>query len=419
MKKITVLPNGIRVATDAIDHVETVSLGGWFAVGARFEDESVNGISHVLEHMAFKGTTNRTALEISQSIENVGGYLNAYTSRESTAYYARLLKDDAHLGIDVLGDILQNSVFDAAELEKEKKVILQEIGQTLDTPDDIIFDYFQQTCFPDQAIGRSILGPASNVSGFTNHQVKDYMKTHYGTQNMVFAAAGKIQHDDFVEKVQETFGNFPSIGDFVKEPARYVGGDFRQEKDLEQVHVVMGYAGVGYGDADYYAQMLAATLLGGGMSSRLFQEIREKRGLVYTIHAYASPFDGGGIFGIYAGTGREQVEELLPLTVRELKNLGSTIQDHEIKRAKAQLKANLMMGLESTSHRCERIANQLLTFNRIIETDDVLEKIEAVTPIQILNYMEKTLSSTPTLATLGPVDRVMPYADFLSCHKGS
>lgn len=419
MKNVTVLANGLRVATDSIDHVETVSLGAWFSVGARFEEEAVNGISHVLEHMAFKGTTNRTALDISQEIENVGGYLNAYTSRESTAYYARLLKNDASLGIDVLGDILQNSVFDPIELEKEKKVILQEIGQTLDTPDDIIFDYFQQTCFPDQAMGRSILGPASNVSGFTHMQVKDYMKTHYGTQNMVFAAAGNIQHEAFVEKVQETFKTFPTVGDFKKEPAHYVGGDFRQEKDLEQVHVVMGYEGVGYGHRDYYAQMLAATLLGGGMSSRLFQEIREKRGLVYTIHAYASPYDGGGIFGIYAGTGREQVEELLPATVNELKNLGKTIQDHEIKRVKAQLKANLMMGLESTSNRCERLANQLLTYNRLIEGDEIIEKIEAVTKMHILTYMEKMLSSTPTLATLGPIDRVMSYSDFLSCHKGA
>lgn len=412
MKKISTLSNGLRIATDFIPHVETVSLGAWFNVGSRYEQKEVNGISHVLEHMAFKGTKSRSALQISETIESVGGYLNAYTSRETTAYYARVLKEHAHLAVDILGDILQNSVFTTEELEKEKKVILQEIGQALDTPDDVVFDYFQNTCYPNQAMGRSILGPAENIVGFSNDQVKQYMHDHYGTNNMIFAATGNIDHDTLVKLVEEHFQQFPTGNVLPKSPALYKGGDCRKQKDLEQTHIVIGFNGKSLSDAHYYTQMVAATMLGGGMSSRLFQEVREKRGLVYTISAFAQTAIDSGIFGIYAGTGPEQATELLPVIAAELNKARSEFTMEELNRAKAQIKASLLMGMESTSHRCERIANHMLFYGAVIEPKTIVQKIDAMNLTDIHDYMENMLSSTPTLASLGPIHNVMAYDQF-------
>ncbi|HCU07056.1 MAG TPA: peptidase M16 [Holosporales bacterium] len=412
MKKISTLSNGLRIATDFIPHVETVSLGAWFNVGSRYEKQNVNGISHVLEHMAFKGTKSRSALQISETIESVGGYLNAYTSRETTAYYARVLKEHAHLAVDILGDILQNSVFAKEELEKEKKVILQEIGQSQDTPDDVVFDYFQSTCYPNQAMGRSILGPAENVIGFSNNQVKQYMHDHYGTNNMVFAAAGNINHDTLVQMVEDHLSDFPKGEILPKSDAVYEGGDYRKPKELEQTHVVIGFNGKSLNDDRYYTQMVATTMLGGGMSSRLFQEVREKRGLVYTISAFAQAATDSGIFGIYAGTGPEQATELLPVIAEELKKAKSTFTIEELDRAKAQIKASLLMGMESTSHRCERMANHMLFYGKVIEPKTIVKKIDAMDLADIHDYMENMLSSTPTLAALGPIQNVMDYNQF-------
>lgn len=417
MRKKTVLGNNLTIVTDTISHVETVSLGAWFNVGARFETQAQNGLSHVLEHMAFKGTKSRTALKISETIESVGGYLNAYTSRESTAYYARVLKEHAPLAVDILGDILQNSTFAEAELKREKQVILQEIGQTQDTPDDIVFDYFQDTCYPDQPVGRSILGPVENVKGFTSEQVQSYMQNHYFTKNMVFAAAGNIDHDALVDLVQKHFEVFPE-GERPKcLEASYQGGDFRVQKDLEQVHVVAGFKGVKLGDDLYFPQMLATTLLGGGMSSRLFQEVREKRGLVYTISAFATSATDSGIFGVYAGTGPEQVKELLPVVAEELNKAKTSLKEEELNRAKAQLKASLMMGLESTSQRCERLANNILFHGRIIDISETIKKIEAVTLSDIYGYLSLVLKTTPTLTTLGPIANVMDYETYKSLYN--
>ncbi|PIZ32494.1 MAG: peptidase M16 [Alphaproteobacteria bacterium CG_4_10_14_0_8_um_filter_37_21] len=412
MKKISTLSNGLRIATDYIPHVETVSLGVWFNVGSSHEEKSVNGISHVLEHMAFKGTQSRSALQISETIESVGGYLNAYTSRETTAYYARVLKEHTDLAVDILGDILQNSVFEKEELDKEKKVILQEIAQSQDTPDDVVFDYFQSTCYPDQALGRSILGPAENVMGFSHKQVKQYMQDHYSTNNMIFAAAGNIDHDSLVHMIENSLKSFPTGSDLSKDSAIYKGGDYRKQKDLEQAHIVIGFKGKSLNDDDYYTQMLAATMLGGGMSSRLFQEVREKRGLVYTISAFAQAATDSGIFGIYAGTGADQTTELLPVIAAELNKARCAFTLEELGRAKAQIKASLLMGLESTSHRCERMANHMLYYGNVIETTAIVKKIEAMDLTHIHGYMDDVLSSVPTLASLGPVQNVMDYDQF-------
>lgn len=411
MIKETVLKNGLRVITDHIPHVETVSLGAWYKVGARCETPGNNGISHVLEHMAFKGTTTRTALDISQEIENVGGYLNAYTSKETTAYYARVLKDHTHIAADILSDILQNSTFQEDELNREKGVIIQEIGQSLDTPDDVVFDHFQSTCFQNQPMGRTILGPVENVQNFTRDDIESYMGNHYAADKMVFAAAGNVDHDDLVDKIGGLFDHYPPKKKQAIEPATYHGGDYRQNKDLEQIHMVLGFEGMPIGHKNSHAQMVLSTLLGGGMSSRLFQEVREKRGLVYTIQSFASSYSDAGVFTIYAGTGPDQIKELIPVVIDELRGATNGIKSFEMDRAKAQLKAGLLMGLESTSNRCERLANQMLFHNRHIAASEIVEKIDAVTIADMESLLTGILSSKPTLATLGPIHNVMEYGD--------
>jgi len=403
---ITTLENGLRVVSDTIKNVETTTLGVWLNVGSRHESKDVNGIAHVLEHMAFKGTTTRSAKDIAEIIENVGGYMNAYTSREMTAYYTRTLKEDAALGVDILADILQNSTFQEEEFKREQSVILQEIGQTYDTPDDIVFDYFQETCFPDQPVGRPILGTSENVQSFKASTVKNYMTEHYGAHQMVLAAAGNIEHQALVDLAQKHFTSLQSDRSKKVVPASYKGGCFKQERDLEQVHIILGFEGVPYKHEDYYAHALLSTILGGGMSSRLFQEIREKLGLVYSIYAYHSPFQDSGIFGIYAGTSDDKANKLLETVVRELKQFSKTDITQELSRAKAQVKASLMMSLESTSSRCEQLASQMHIHGKPIKREETLKKIESVTEAHIKDVAVQLLTKIPTLTTLGPVEKV-------------
>ncbi|MCX7338424.1 MAG: pitrilysin family protein [Alphaproteobacteria bacterium] len=409
--KETVLDNGLRIITDFIPSVETVSLGVWLNVGTRHETKEINGIAHMLEHMAFKGTARRTAPQIAQEIEAVGGYLNAYTARESTAYYARILKDDTNLAVDILADILQNSTFDPVEFDRERSVILQEIGQSNDTPDDVVFDYFQSTCFPDQSMGRPTLGTVDVIGSLMPETVKGYMKKNYSLRNMVFSAAGHINHDDLVATVRRNFTSLQSDSTVQDQPAAYQGGDYRQQKDLEQVHFILGFEGLPFKHPDYYAMMVLSTVLGGGMSSRLFQEIREKRGLVYTIHSSTASYRDSGLFSVYAGTGPEEVKELAPVICEQLRIVSSTLTAEEIQKAKAQLKAGLMMGLESTSSRCERLANQILVYGRPIPPKEIVANINAVTSEQISALAQRLFRSRPSLTTLGPVQNVPSFED--------
>lgn len=406
--QLTTLSNGIRVVSDTISAVETVTMGAWVDVGSRNETPELNGISHMLEHMAFKGTHKRDARQIAEEIEAVGGYLNAYTSREITAYHARILKDDVPLATDILADILQNSVFDEQEFAREQSVIIQEIGQSNDTPDDIIFDYYQDCCYPNQALGRPILGTVAHIESFTPEHVRSYIKNNYGTQQLVIAAAGKIDHDDLVDSVEELFAHIPER-QVICEPATFQGGTKLYQKDLEQAHVVFGFEGVSFNHPDYYASSLLSAILGGGMSSRLFQEIRERRGLVYSIYSFSSSYRDTGQFGVYAGTGPEKIEELLDAIYIELKRFHCNVSDSELKRAKSQLTAGLMMGLESTTNRCEQAARQILTYGELILPQTLRKKIEGVTISQVRALAEKIFESPSVLTTLGPVDTVPSY----------
>lgn len=404
--RVTRLPSGLTIVSETMDRVETVSFGAYVATGTRNETEAENGASHFLEHMAFKGTATRSASDIAEAIENVGGHINAYTAREQTAYYVKLLKEDLALGADIIGDILTHSSFAPEELERERGVILQEIGQANDTPDDIIFDRFQETAFPGQPMGRPVLGTEMGIRRMKREQLTGYMQRHYAAGNVVIAAAGALQHETVVELAKRHFADLPSElpGQFA--PGIYAGGEFREQRELDQVHIVLGFPAVGYGDRDYYPSLLLSTLLGGGMSSRLFQEIREKRGLVYSIYSFASPFIDGGLFGVYAGTGEDEVKELMPVTLAELRKVQRDVSQAELDRARAQVKAGLLMSLESTGSRCEQIARQIQIFGRIVSTSETVAKLNAVTLEHISRCAVRIFGGTPTLATVGPADHV-------------
>lgn len=404
--EVSTLSNGLRVATDRIDTVETASLGAWVGVGTRHEPAAVNGVAHMLEHMAFKGTKRRSAYAIAEEIEAVGGHLNAYTSRENTAFYARVLAEDVPLAVDIIGDILQASTFDQEELRRERAVVLQEIGQAADTPDDIIFDHFQETAYPGQALGRPVLGTSDIVGNFQRETLRDYMANHYGAQNMVVSAAGKVDHRQFVELVEAHFGALAAGAALDEEKADYHGGDYRETRDLEQVHFLLGFRAVDYHDPDYYTALLLSTLFGGGMSSRLFQEIREKRGLVYSIYSFASAYRDDGVFGVYAGTGQAEAAEMVPVICDELLKLCDGVAEEEVARAAAQLKASILMSRESSGSRCEQLAQQLLVYGRPVEAAEIVEKISAVDGAKIANLARRMISSSPTCAAMGPIGQV-------------
>ncbi|MCK5295655.1 MAG: insulinase family protein [Alphaproteobacteria bacterium] len=406
---VSTLSNGLRVVSDSIKSVETVTLGVWINVGSRFEKLEVNGISHMLEHMAFKGTKTRSAREIAEEIENVGGFLNAYTSREMTAYYAKTLKEDAPLALEVLADILQNSVFDEKELAREKDVIVQEIYQTFDTPDDIIYDYFQDTAFPKQAVGMPILGTEKIVRGISRSTLIDFMKHSYTAPRIIVAATGNIEHEALVEMAEKAFTDIPDGNEIIKEATDYKGGNFREQRKLEQIHVLIGFNGISYNDDDYFTASALSMILGGGMSSRLFQEIREKRGLAYSTHAFSSSYSDGGLFGVYAGTGEKEINELIPVMCDEVLKVAINISEEETKRACTQLKAAFLMSLENTSTRCEQIVKQLFVYGKVLPIPELLEKLEKINTDNIHNVAKRIFTSNPTFTTIGQINKVESF----------
>jgi len=408
--RVSTLPNGLTVATDVMPGIETVSVGVWVAVGTRHEPEALNGISHLLEHMAFKGTERRSATDIAVEIESVGGNLNAYTGRERTCYYAKMLAEDLPLATDILADILQHSRFDADELERERHVILQEIGQAEDTPDDIVFDHFQEAAYPDQALGWPVLGRTEVIERLDRTEVAGYMQRHYGAKGTIVAAAGRVDHDDFVANVGALFGGLGAVNGTKLLPGRYAGGDRRVERPLEQLHIVLGFEGIGYRDPDYYALGVLSALYGGGMSSRLFQQIREVRGLAYSVYSFIQAYADGGLFGVYAGTSSEEVGQVADIVAEELKNLPDRVTAVEIARARAQMRADLLMGRESTSSRAEQVSGQLFAYGAPIPTDTLLARIEAVDRDAVARVAQRLMASRPTVASIGPTKHV-PAAD--------
>lgn len=409
--RLTTLPNGLRVMTDTMPHVETVTVGVWFGVGSRHEPLAANGVAHVVEHMLFKGTPTRDAFAISAEIENVGGHLNAYTSREQTTYYAKVLKEDLGLAMGILADMVQHPLFDEGELDKERQVIIQEIGQAEDTPDDIVYDHFLATAFPGQRLGRPVLGTADIVGSLPRTALVDYVHGRYVPANMVVAAAGNVTHEQVVELAARLFTDLPTGEAIQAEQALYQGGEFREERDLEQVHLLLGFQGLSNTDPDLYATLMLSTLLGGGMSSRLFQEVREKRGLVYSIHSFNWSMADTGVFAIYAGTGPESTGELVPVVCEEVRRLARSLTQDEVSRARAQLKASQLMGLESTTNRAEQLGSQMLSHGRYIPPAETVARLDAVDLDAIAACADRIFASKPTLTALGPLEGLESYDD--------
>ena len=399
------LPNGVRVVTEHMPGLQSASLGVWIKAGGRHERAEQNGIAHFLEHMAFKGTKTRNALQIAEAIEDVGGYINAYTSREMTSFYARVLGEDVPLALDVISDIVLNPVFDPQEIEVERHVILQEIGQALDTPDDIIFDWLQETAYPGQPLGRPILGLASRVENFDGRDLATFVRERYVPRNLIIAAAGAVDHDAIVRMVEERFGHLVPGDAHKMEAGTFLGGETRVDKGLEQAHVALAFEAPGYRADDVYVSKVFAMALGGGMSSRLFQEAREKRGLCYTIFAQASSYADSGMLTIYAGTGAEDLEGLLGLTVEEIRRAASDMSTVVIDRARAQMKAGMLMGLESPASRAERLARLLSIWDRVPLLEEAVERIDAVTVDKVRDYAGRmSQAGNAALALYGPVD---------------
>lgn len=401
--QVTALDNGITVVTDAMPHLGTASLGIWVGAGARDERQDEHGISHLLEHMAFKGTRRRSARRIAEEIEQVGGDINAATSVEQTSYNVRVLGEDVGLGLDILADILTDPAFAADELEKEKNVIVQEIGAVLDTPDDLIFDHFQEQAFPGQAVGRSILGTPETVRSFGRDALGAYLGRTYLGPRMVVAAAGAVEHERLVEDAR---ARLSSVAADPKPPlpsATYAGGTQLTARDLEQVHLVLGLEGIAYTDPDVHAVQVLANVLGGGMSSRLFQDVREERGLCYSIYAFHWSYQDTGLFGVYAGTDTGDVGELGAAVVDQILDVGETATEIEVARAKAQMKVGLLAALESSGARAEQLARHILAFGRVVPVEEIVAKVEAVDVSAVRRAARRLVGQgRPTLAVIGP-----------------
>jgi predicted Zn-dependent peptidase len=400
--EVTRLPSGLAVVTDAMPHLETASLGVWVGSGSRDERPDEHGISHLLEHMAFKGTSRRTARQIAEEIEAVGGDLNAATSAENTAYYARVLRADVPLALDVLSDILTDPTFDPEELKREQHVIVQEIGASEDTPDDIVFDHLQAEAFPKQPLGRSILGTPETVRSFEPSSLRRYLARNYKAPDMVVAAAGALDHDAVVAEVERRFANFGGPAAPVPEFARFGGGVHIEKRPLEQVHLTLALQGLAQRDPELFSLQVFNSAVGGGMSSRLFQEVRENRGLCYSIYSFHVAYQDTGMFALYSGTAETDAPELMRVVVDQIAQAAENLTEVEVARAKAQMKAGLLMALESSRARAEQLARQIINFGRPIPLSELVAKIEAVTVQSARAAGRALLSGRPAVAALGP-----------------
>jgi len=404
--RVSTLPSGLRVVTDDAPHLKTASIGLFVGAGARHEGVLEHGLAHLLEHMAFKGTRRRSAREIAEAIEDVGGDLNAETGVEQTAYFARVLGEDVDLALDVLADIVTDSQFVTEELEREKNVIVQEIGAVEDTPDDLIFDLFTSAAWPEQAVGRPILGTRESVERFNRGAIEDYLERNYGSEAVVLAAAGAIDHDCLVASARARLSALRAAPAPAASPARYAGGDVRAKKALEQTHIVVGFEGLGALAEGHDALHVFTAIVGGGMSSRLFQEVREKRGLAYAIHAFHWSYADSGLFGVYAGSAAKDANEVMRASLDTLGEAVESISETELKRAKAQLKVATLSALESPGARAGQLARQLFLHGRVLSLDEMMDRIDAIDLGAVRRAGRGVLKGSPTVAAIGKTGRV-------------
>ncbi|MDX2263616.1 MAG: pitrilysin family protein [Hyphomicrobiales bacterium] len=401
---VTKLANGLSVVTHAMPHLETATVGVSVNAGTRAELPGEHGVAHMLEHMAFKGTPTRTARDIAEQIEAVGGNLNAATSIEHTDYAARVLKADVPTALAILADILQNPSFAEEELEREREVIIQEIAAVNDAPDDMVFDMAQEAAFPRQSLGRPILGTAKSVGAIAARDLHAFRQATYAPEKMVLSAAGAVDHDAIVAQAEGLFAGLTATGDRPSQPARYVGGHKALARRFEQCNMVLAFEGLSWRDPDVFAAKVFTVLFGGGMSSRLFQEAREKRGLCYDIHAFDWSFADTGLYGVHAATGADQTSDLTRLILTEIgKMIDDGPREEEIQRAKAQLKSALLMSLESSEARVGQIARDMQAFGRPLTTEELIDRIEEVTREKVRDLAVKLHMRSPiTSAAVGP-----------------
>ena len=405
------LPNGIRIVTDQLAGAESIALGIWVGVGTRHEDMNQNGIAHMLEHMLFKRTPKRSAKDISEVIEDAGGHMNAYTGRETTAYYVHILKDHTDLALDVLADMIQNSIFPEDELERERAVILQEIHMYEDTPDDVVFEQAQMAAYPNQSLGASGLGTIEIVKNLQQNDLKNYINSRYTADKLVISAAGAVDHDQFVLKVSTLFGQIaPSKNSPTwVSPARYHPTPSLVEKDIEQSHLVMSFKGLSHSDPRYSAMRILTSVLGGGTSSRLWQEVREKRGLVYSIHSFRDSYTDCGQFGVYAGTSPENLEELVPIIIEEIVKIQNGITAQELIRAKTQIISGARMGREKVMSRVDQQGRHMLNYGTPFDIRELITSVNCVT-LDDITSLAKSVFATPLLVSaVGQLDTLMPY----------
>ncbi|MGI6065043.1 MAG: M16 family metallopeptidase [Bacillota bacterium] len=399
------LPNGIRVITEELPFVHSVSMGIWVGTGSRYEDKKIHGISHFLEHMLFKGTEKRNAKQIAETLEAVGGQINAFTSKEFTCFYARVLSEHFGLAADVLTDMFLHSLFKEDETEKEKNVILEEIKMYEDTPDDLVHDVFSRTIWQDNSLGQSIIGTAETVQSLNREQLLDYYKVNYVPQNMVVAVAGKITRNQVVDTIGTLFDRFGGSPNPVNLLAPQIsGGTNYVSKDIEQVHLCLGNPGLSNQDSNIYALLVLNSVLGGGVSSRLFQKVREEKGLTYSIYSYHSGYTDTGLFGIYAGTGPNSVNSVIAIILEQIKDIKKHgVTEEELSRTKQQIKGNILLGLENVSSRMNRLGKSEISFGRIITPEEVIESVINVTNESVIEIARQIFQIDKfSLAVIGP-----------------
>lgn len=395
--------NGLRIVLENIPAVRSVTIGIWVLTGSRNETELNNGISHFLEHMFFKGTETRSAQDIAEAFDSIGGQVNAFTSKEYTCFYAKVLDTHKEYALEILADMFFNSSFDENEMEREKKVVYEEIKMGDDTPDDIVHDLLARASFGDHPLGYPILGTEEHIKAFSPDTLRNYIKERYTPENIVISIAGNVD-ESFISKIDGYFGTYQSVtsrNEIIK-PA-FLADSIERNKDTEQAHLCLGYNGLPVGDENIYSLIIMNNVLGGSMSSRLFQEIREKQGLAYSVFSYHSSFQDNGMLTIYAGTGKEQLpllKETINKTVDALIKDGLT--DKELINSKEQLKGNLMLSLESTSSRMSRNGRNELLLQRHRTLDEMIHEIDGVNHQSIESIIEEIFSNTPSTALVAP-----------------
>jgi predicted Zn-dependent peptidase len=408
----TKLANGLTVITHPMPHIETVAIGIWVKAGARDELPEENGIAHFLEHMAFKGTKRRTAQGIAEEIENVGGEINAATGMETTTYYARVMKEDWKLALDILADIFTESTLDEDEMERERGVILQEIAAAKDQPDDLVFDLAQAASFGDHPLGRSILGPADLIETMSRDQMRAWRDRNYWASRIVVCAAGNIDHQALAKETEKLLGHLERGANPQRQSPHFASESRTEQKPLDQTHIVLGFAAPNYKDPRIYQLQVLSSLLGGGMSSRLFQEVREKRGLCYSVFAYGTSYEDVGQLGVYAATSPENTSELIDVTADVMLSTAKAVTEKEIARAKAQLKTSLVMNLENASSRADQVARQFLAFGEVPKLNYLVKRIDSVVANEVRDLAHEIFSSTkPSVSAVGQLANLASYSD--------